>query len=46
MKAINHRNDILALMLVAISVLTGSRAGVGEPIPVPNFEVSFPFQGI
>lgn len=46
MKAINRRNDILALMLVAISVLIGSRAGAGEPAPAPNDEVTFPFQGI
>jgi len=32
--------------LVAISVLIGSRASAGEPVPGPNDEVTFPFQGI
>ena len=46
MKAINHGNDILAFMLVAISTLIGSLAGAGQQVPVPNDEVTFPFQGI
>ena len=46
MKTINHKRDVLALMLVVISVLIGSRAGAGEPVPVLNDEVTFPFQGI
>jgi iron(II)-dependent oxidoreductase len=45
-KAVNHGNNILALMLVAISVLIGSRAGADEPVPVPHDEITFPFEGI
>jgi iron(II)-dependent oxidoreductase len=46
MKAINHGNDILAFMLVAISTLIGPLAGAGQQVLVPNDEVTFPFQGI
>jgi hypothetical protein len=33
-------------MLVAISALIASLAGAGEPVPMPNDEVTFVFQGI
>jgi len=46
MKTVNRRHSVLTLMLVAIWVLIGSLAGAGEQIPMPNDEVTFPFQGI
>jgi formylglycine-generating enzyme required for sulfatase activity len=45
-ETVNPGKDILALMLVAVSGLIGSRAGAGESLPVPSDEVAFPFQGI
>jgi formylglycine-generating enzyme required for sulfatase activity len=44
--AVNHHKDILALILVAISVMVGPRADGGETLPVLNDEVTFPFHGI
>jgi len=46
MRAVNHGNRTLVLMLVAVSALIGSRAGADEPVHVPDDEVTFPFEGI
>ena len=46
MKTAYPKKDVLALVLVAISVLIGPVAGAGEPGPMPNDEVTFPFPGI
>jgi len=46
MKPTNHKKDVLTLILVAISVLIGSLAGAGEPVPTPHDEITCPFQGI